>query len=200
MYNGVYFHKMFRGMESLLSGVFRRASELPDDKTGLSRVIRPDVKTTPDLLYGMDDCSCMGLFQEWTNSKDAVLRDLSARILNRKPLKSIAIATGKYTKLGSMKLGKLPDLVEDCGYDKDYYYFEDRDGKSAYDVYSTNELEDPDKFSQASHIMTPDEDNRLVEISSRSSVIKTLSDLEQKQIRIFVPDKVLPKVREVVNS
>ena len=85
-------------------------------------------------------------------------------------------------------------------YNKDYYYFEDNYEKSAYDVYSPDELEDPDGLSLASHIMTPVEDNRLVEISSQSSVIKTLSDLGQKQIRIFVPDEVLPSVREVVNS
>ena len=35
MYGGVYFHKTPSGMESLLSGVFTRASELPDGKTGL---------------------------------------------------------------------------------------------------------------------------------------------------------------------
>ena len=116
MYGGVYFHKMSRGMESLLSGVFRRASELSDDETGLSRVIMQDEKTTPDMLYKMDDCSCMGLLHEWTNSKDEVLKDLSARILNRRPLKSITISTKRYAKLGAMKLGKLPSLVEDRGY------------------------------------------------------------------------------------
>ena len=200
MYGGVYFHKMSRGMESLLSGVFRRASELPDDKTRLSRVIRKDAKTTPDLLYHMDDCSCIGLFHEWTNSEDDILKDLSVRILERRPLKSITVSTEKYTTLGAMKLGKLPSLVEDCGYNKDYYYFEDNYEKSAYDVYSPNELEDPDKISLASHIMTPGEDNRLVEISSRSGVIKALSDLGQRQIRIFVPDDVLPDVRKVVNG
>ena len=79
-------------------------------------------------------------------------------------------------------------------------HFQDNYEKSAYDVYSPDELEDQDKFSPGNHIMTPDEDDRLVEISSQSSVIKTLSDLEQRYIRIFVPDKVLPSVREVVNS
>ena len=200
MYDGVYFHKTSRGMESLLSGVFRRASELPDDKTGLSRVMRQDVKTAPDLLYRMDDCSCIGLFHEWTNSEDEILKDLSTRILDRRPLKSITISTERFAKLGAMKLGKLPGLVEERGYDKDYYYFEDINQKPAYDVYTTDELEDPNKHSPASHIMTLDDDNKLVEISTRSSVIRTLSDLGQKHIRIFVPGKVLPSVREVVNS
>ena len=119
MYDGVYFHKTSRGMESLLSGVFTRASELPDGKTGLSRVIRQDVRTTPDLLYGMDDCSCIGLFHEWTNSEDKILRDLTTRILERRPLKSVTISTERYIELGGVKQGKLPDLVEQCGYNKD---------------------------------------------------------------------------------
>ena len=107
MYSRVYYHKMVRGMELLLSRVFKRASELPDDKTGLSRVIRQDVKTTPSLLYRMDDCSCVGLFHEWTNSEDKVLKDLSTRILDRRPLKSITISTERCTKLGFVKLGKI---------------------------------------------------------------------------------------------
>lgn len=200
MYERVYFHKVSRGMESLLSNVFKRASELPDDKTGLSRVIKQDVKTTPELLYKMDDCSCIGLFHEWADSTDKILSDLSTRILGRKPLKPITLSTEQYTKLGAVKLGKLPDLVENHGYDKNYYYFEDNYEKSAYDVYSPDELEDRNKFSPASHIMTPNVDNKLVEISSRSSVIKTLSDLEQRKIRIFMPDYVLPSVREIVGS
>ena len=200
MYGGVYFHKMVRGMESLLSGVFRRASELPDGKTGLSRVIKQDVKTTPSLLYGMDDCSCIGLFHEWTNSEDEVLKDLSTRILDRRPLKSVTVSTERYLKLGALKLGKLPGLVEGHGYDKDYYYFEDNPGKSAYDVYTPDELEDPNRHSPTNHIMTPDDDNKLVEISQRSGVVKTLSELGQGQIRIFVPDIVLPSVRKVVGS
>ena len=54
--------------------------------------------------------------------------------------------------------------------------------------------------SAASRIMTPGDDNKLVEISQRSSVIKILSDLGRKQIGIFVPGKVLPSVREVVDG
>lgn len=200
MYGGVYFHKMSRGMESLLSNVFKRASELPDNKTNLSRVINVDVKTTPELLYKMDDYSCMGLFHEWVDSPDCILKDLSRRILNRKPLKSITLSTEKYTQLGALKLGQFPKLVESKKYNKNYYYFEDNYEKSAYDVYSPDELEDPGRFSPIGHIMTPNEDNCLVEISNRSSVIKTLSDLEQKKIRIFVPDDVLPDVKKIVSS
>lgn len=199
MYDGVYFHKMSRGMESLLSSVFKRASELPDDKTNLSKVIPLDVKTTPELLYKMDDYSCTGLFHEWMSSDDSILSDLSRRILERKPLKSITLSTEKYTQLGALKLGKLPELVESKGYTKDYYYYEDNYEKSAYDVYNPEELEDG-SFSPIGHIMTPNDDDHLEEISSRSRVIKTLSDLEHKKIRIFVPDNVLPGVKALVNS
>src|SRR5207247_9220282 len=39
MYQGVYFHKLSRCMEFLLANVFKRASELPDSDTNLSKVI-----------------------------------------------------------------------------------------------------------------------------------------------------------------
>ena len=55
MYEGVYFHKLSRCMEFLLDNVFKRAAELPDNKTNLSKVINVNVETTPELLCEMDD-------------------------------------------------------------------------------------------------------------------------------------------------
>ena len=198
MYEGVYFHKLSRCMELLLQKVFKRAAELDDDKTHLSKVIDINRKTTPELLYKMDDYSCTGLFHEWTNSDDKILKDLSLRILERRRLASVSITTEKYAKLGAVKIAKLPRLVEDADFPPDYYYVEDSYAKSAYDTYNPEELEDGG-FSPIGHIMTPDGD-KLQEISSRSQVISTLSQIENKKIRIFVPDEVLQGVKQVVSN
>lgn len=198
MYEGVYFHKLSRCMELLLQKVFKRAAELDDAKTHLSKVIDINTKTTPELLYKMDDYSCTGLFHEWTHSDDTVLKDLSLRILERRRLSSVSVSTEKYTKLGAVKIGKLPSLVEAAGHPADYYYIEDSYAKSAYDTYNPEELEDGG-FSPIGHIMTPNGD-KLQEISSQSRVISTLSQIENKKIRIFVPDEVLPGVNEIVNN
>lgn len=199
MYDTVYFHKLSRCMEFLLDNVFKRAAELSDDKTNLSKVININTKTTPDLLYKMDDASCTALFHDWSNSDDAILQDLSIRILERRRLPSITLSTKKYTDLGAIKLGQLPEKVEKAGFSKNYYYIEDNYEKSAYDVYNPEELDDGG-FSPIGHIMTPTEDGKLSEISSQSNVIQTLSKTEIRKVRIFVPEQVLPEVKLIVNS
>ena len=199
MYEGVYFHKLTRCMEFLLDNVFKRASELDDKKTDLSQVIDITKQTTPELLYKMDDSSCMGLFHKWVESDDNVLLDLSKRILERRRLASVTLTIEKYTDLGAVKIGQLPDLVEKAGLPKDYYFIEDSYQKSAYDVYSVDQVT-REEFDPTLHIMTPNEDNQLVEISSQSSVIQTLSQTHSKKIRSFVPEEVLPGVKQIVNG
>jgi len=199
MYRGVYFHKISRCMELLLMNVFKRASELPDTETNLSKVIDINRKTTPELLYKMDDSTCMTLFHEWIKSEDPILQDLSKRVLERGKLPSMQIPRKKYMKLGIRKLSELPSTLDVSSFPKEYYFIEDNVEKSAYDVYTTAELDDGG-FSPIEHIMTPDENGQLQEISSQSKVIQTLSDDEVKVVSIFVPKKVLPEVKRIVNS
>ena len=199
MYRGVYFHKISRCMELLLMNVFKRASKLPDTETNLSRVIDIDQKTTPELLYKMDDSTCMALFHKWIKTKDPILQDLSKRILERGKLPSIQISRKKYMKLGIEKLSKLPMTLDGTNFSKDYYFIEDNVEKSAYDVYTPAELDDVG-FSPIEHIMTPDENNQLQEITSQSKIIQTLSDNEVKVVNIFVPEEVLPKVKHIVDN
>lgn len=199
MYQGVYFHKLSRCMEFLLTNVFKRAAELPDNITNLSRVIDINKKTTPDMLYKMDDNICISLFHEWVEAKDDILKDLSRRLLQRGRLASETIPRKKYTKLGAVKLGQLPDIVANAGFSKEYYYIEDNYEKSAYDVYSPVKSEDSG-FTPIGHIMTLDENDKLHEISSHSKVIQTLSDDEVKNIRIFFPTEASQEVKRIVSS
>lgn len=198
MYEGVYYHKLTRCMELLFHKVFWRAAEMDDAKTGLSAVMNIDSKTTPEQLYGMDDYSCTALFHRWTKSDDEILRDLATRILDRRRLASIELTIQKYTNLGAEKISRLPQMVQDAGYSREYYYIEDRYQKSAYDTYDPNELEEGG-FSPIGHIMTPS-DGRLQEISRQSSVIQTLSQIENKKIRIFLPDDVKPEAERLVSG
>ena len=197
MYEGVYFHKLSRCMDLLLQKIFKRAAELDDEQTHLSKVIDINTKTTPELLYSMDDYSCTGLFHEWTGSKDPILQDLALRILERRRLATVSITTEQYTRLG-VRLDRLPRMVEEAGFSDAYYYIEDSYAKSAYDTYDPEELEEGG-FSAIGHIMTPDGD-RLQEISGQSKVISTLSQLKNKRIRIFVPEEALQGVRRIVGN
>ena len=199
MYERVYFHKLSRCMEFLLVNVFQRAAELPDKKTNLSKVININVKTTPELLYKMDDGVCTSLFHEWaTNSYDPILKDLSRSILERRRFASLIISRNKYAQLGAVNLEKILDTVEHAGFDKNYYYIEDNTVKSAYDVYSPDESGD-EEFSPIAHIMTPNEDGKLEEISLQSTVIRTLSHTEYRKTRMFFPELIKQEINQIVN-
>ena len=198
MYERVYFYKVSRCMEFLLDKVFKRASILSDEVTQLSKVIDINTKTTPELLYKMDDNSCVGLFHEWSKSDDDILKDLAIRVLERRRLASITLSIKQYTDLGTIRLSQLPQTVESKGFSKDYYFIEDSYEKTAYDVYNPEEFEDGG-FTSIGHIMTPNENGTLNEISNKSPIIQALSQNYVKKIRIFIPEDVLPEVKQIVS-
>ena len=121
MYKGVYYHKISRGMELLLVNLFKRASKLEDKITNLSKIIDINSKTTPELLYNMDDNTCFALFHEWTKSSDSILQDISKRILERGRLASIHIPSQKYLKLDFGKEEKIAQIVDKAGFPSEYY-------------------------------------------------------------------------------
>ena len=196
MYENVYTHKIARCMEGLFRNLYRRASEMDDSRTGMSRIIDVNSEVTPEVLYGMDDYSCIGLFHEWRRSDDRILRDLALRILERRRLPSVTLSDAEYAGLGAEGREALRGAVEEAGFPSDYYYIEDIYEKSVYDNYSPEETEGED-FSPIGHIMTPDGDT-LREISTQSRIIKALSGAGSRKIRIFVPEQCLEKTRGII--
>ncbi len=122
MYMQVYFHPATRAMEVLLQNLLKRAKELyPEDKDFFAR-------TSPHLLpffeknvtltdyLALDDGVMNTYFQLWMTSPDKILADLSHRFVNRKVFKSITFSQEDQDQLASMR-----KLVEDIGFDPDYY-------------------------------------------------------------------------------
>lgn len=199
MYRGVYFHKLSRCMERLLMNVFKRASKLPDSVTHLKQIIDIKKPVTPNLLLSLDDHVCYSLFHKWVNSTDKILQDLSSRIINRQILQSKQMTKEKYISLGIDKLAEIKDIFSRSKYDRNYYFIEDKIEKSAYDTYSTDEIDD--EYSPITHIMMPDEDGKLREVSKASNVISTLSDDKKvKIISLFFPLDLSPKVNKVLDN
>lgn len=199
MYKGVYYHKISRGMELLLVNLFKRASKLEDKITNLSKIIDINSKTTPELLYNMDDNTCFALFHEWTKSSDSILQDISKRILERGRLASIHIPSQKYLKLDFGKESKIAQIVDKAGFPSEYYLAKDTEIKSPYKEYNTEELEDG-SFSPTEHIMIRTSDTKLQEVSRLSAVIDTLSKSQIDEVTLFFPEEVLPEVNQIVNG
>lgn len=71
--------------------------------------------TLTDYL-ALDDGVMNTYFQLWMTSPDKILADLSHRFVNRKVFKSITFSQEDQDQLTSMR-----KLVEDIGFDPDYY-------------------------------------------------------------------------------
>jgi len=199
MYKGVYYHKVSRCMELLLVNLFKRAYELEDKITNLSKIIDIKSKTTPELLYNLDDNACIALFQEWTKSSDSILQDISKRILERGRLASIQISSQEYLKLDFGKEKKIAEALDKAGFPHQYYLAKDTEIKSPYKEYNTEELEDGG-FSPTEHIMIPVSDTKLQEVSRLSAVIDTLSKSQIDEVSLFLPEEVLQEVKQIVNG
>ncbi len=197
MYRGVYFHKVTRGMEGILVNIFKRVTQSRAALKDLQKIIRIDKKVTPELLLSLDDYVCYSLFHKWSNSKDRVLQDLCKRIINRDVLKSYE--TPRTELIPNMdQIPKIQKIFKNKKIDYDYYFIEDDQKKSAYDIYDAKKTDDTD--TTISHIMVPTEKgDDLREISTESPVVHALSqDKIIKVVRIFYPKNLTLEMNKIL--
>lgn len=197
MYEGVYFHKVTRSTESLLKIIFERASKTAVGRKSLEKYVNITKPVMPETLLKLDDTVCFGLFNEWKNSRDAVLKDLSNRLINRDLLSVIQLSSTKYTPLTIKRLQPLKNMLRDSRYDPDYYFIEDMAGKSPYGIYKVREIDD--EKSAKDHIML-NNNGTLQEVSERSTIIRTLSDYDSNIVNLIFPHEYLPKVKQLLTD
>ena len=97
MYREVYYHKTIRCMENILANIFRRASELPKK---YSKTVDITKNVTPDMMLRLDDYTCYSAIHEWSVSPDKILKDMSARLINRWLLKVRQISQNDMIRVG----------------------------------------------------------------------------------------------------
>ncbi len=109
MYQQVYFHPVSRGMEVILTHLLERAKFLYEDQqfedNFIPQLLIPFFEHTFDLqdYLRLDDGVLNTYFITWLNYPDTILRDLAARFLNRKPLKSVGFMPATRTLLPHLR-------------------------------------------------------------------------------------------------
>jgi len=100
MYRQVYHHKATRAAECLIRAIFVRVAELVASGSppgpvpeALSAAVRGDAYSLGAYL-DLDDARMLTCFAEWARGPDAVLADLSAKLMNRKLPKTIPLPPG----------------------------------------------------------------------------------------------------------
>lgn len=182
MYQQVYFHPVSRSMEVILNRLLKRAklifsSEVQSDQQ-TPYLLLPFFKGDFNLddYLQLDDGILNTYFIHWKRYPDDILSNLASRFIDRKPLKSV-----KYDKTTVDLLPRLREIIEQSGFNPDYYTATDNSFDLPYDAYQADKKQ--------IHLMQ--EDGTLVSLSSVSPLVRAISDKQTGDNRFFFPREIL---------
>lgn len=186
MYMQVYFHRVSRGMEVTLDRLLKRAKKLYHDPqyslpVGLLEPFFEEAFTLNDYLR-LDDGAMTTCFTMWRDHHDPILSDLAGRFLDRRPLKSVRFTPGRDEPV----VKKLESIIEEAGYDTEYYTAYNSSYDLPYDFYRPHHNK-PGKTQI--ELMYPD--GSIVELSEASELVKSLTGKIRGDERFYVPKEFL---------
>lgn len=186
MYMQVYFHPASRAMEVLLQNLLKRAKYLYHIDSHFFE------KTSPNLIpflanqasladyLSLDDGVMNTYFQAWISAEDDILADLVSRFVNRKVFKSVT-----FEEESRKDLSHLVELVKSVGFDPDYYTGIHVNFDLPYDIYR------PEKKEPRTEINMIQKDGSVVELSTISPIVKTLTGTIYGDRRFYFPKEML---------
>ena len=170
MYWQVYYHPTTRSYEQIMISIFKRIKDLYkkgyifDDIEYLIPFLNENVSVADYL--NLDENICFYYFRKLTNSKDAILKDLSYRFLNRK----------LFVYQDYISLKQKENIEMECrnkGYDPRYYVFCDDQIQIPYLHYGNK-----DDIREIEIIMH----NRLVPLSEVSEIVGAITHSKNNKI------------------
>lgn len=186
MYMQVYFHPASRAMEVLLQNLLKRAKYLYHIDSHFFE------KTSPNLIpflanqasladyLSLDDGVMNTYFQAWISAEDDILADLASRFVNRTVFKSVT-----FEEESRKDLSHLVELVKSVGFDPDYYTGIHVNFDLPYDIYR------PEKKEPRTEINMIQKDGSVVELSTISPIVKTLTGTIYGDRRFYFPKEML---------
>jgi hypothetical protein len=189
MYWQVYFHPVTRSAEILLSKIFERAKELYGEGYSFQFMLQPlralfENRMTVEDYLALDEAMMQTVLQSWSGERDAVLSDLCDRFLGRRLL--------KYTVLEpyeSHMRQRAEELMRQAHIDPSYYLEVDFPTDLAYDVYRPGGHGD-----EKLPILLYDGGGKLTEITKKSDIVRSISNLQLGKHHIYYPEGWLGKL------
>jgi uncharacterized protein len=175
MFRQVYFHRTLRSAEVVLRSIIRRALDVFSTGgnlwfakgTAFEKVLQKQKLTLKEHLE-LDDSDVLFHIKQWQNSDDAILSDLSKRFVNRRLFKAFDLDMPDDQK--TEFLIKAKNLVENAGFDTNYYFAEDRTGDVPYYFYTKDSVEPKNLIYVESGFSHP----QICEISEVSAAVRGL--------------------------
>jgi len=146
MFRQVYFHRTLRSAEAVLRSLVRRALHLFQngnavwfaENTPFEKILKGEKLNLREHLQ-IDDSDVMFHIKQWQNSDDKILSDLAKRFLHRRLFKAFDLDMPEDERQNFLE--KARQLVEDSGFDTDYYFIEDTAGDVPYYFYTKTHSE-----------------------------------------------------------
>ena len=186
MYWQVYYHPTARSYEHLLQSVFQRVKDLFSEgysyKTDLKYLL-PFLydELTVDDFTRLDEAVVLYYFREFMNEDEFILKDLSARFLNRKLF--------KYKQLRNQEeLDDIKHISSSLGYDPRYYIISDNQKQVPYLHYGES--------GELSEIEILSPSGELSPLPSKSEIVSAIlnSKLYKSDKKVFFPKEIKDEV------
>jgi uncharacterized protein len=148
MFRQVYFHRSLRSAEAVLRSALRRALKLMNETesvwcasgTSFEKILHRQSLTITEHLE-MDDSDVIFHMKQWQRSSDSVLSDLSRRFVERRLFKAIDLDMPEAERKDFLTAAHA--VIEQGGFDPEYYFIEDRATDVPYYGYYTAEGIEP---------------------------------------------------------
>lgn len=183
MYWQVYLHPVARSYEIMIALLFERMKTLWKQKPSLFaglEMFTPFLsgeRVAIEALFRLDEAAALYGFALLTQRTDPILRDLAARVLDRRLF--------AYTQEEADTYAKICPIAKANGYDPQYYVHRDHVTQKPYSPY---------KGRQGTHVIwIVDEQGTLSELSEKSAIVSALVDAKVKEQQlVYYPAELEP--------
>jgi len=189
MFRQVYFHRTLRAAEAILKSLLRRAIELFQSGenvwfasgTPFEKILSGEKLSLKEHL-ALDDADVMFHIKQWQTSTDTILSDLAKRFLNRRLFKVFDLDMPETERQEFLENARR--LVEEKGFDTDYYFIEDLAGDVPYYFYTKEQTEKKNLIYVEEGFSRP----QIKEISEVSAAVRGLQKEYQIHRLCFPPE------------
>lgn len=200
MFRQVYFHRTLRSAENVLRSLFRRALFLVANGekvwfaagTPFEKILKTEKLSLAEHLE-LDDSDVFFHIKQWEKCADTTLSDLARRFLNRKFFKAFDLDMPELERRNFLSDAR--EIVQNAGFDPEYYFIEDKAGDVPYYFY-TKESSDPKNLIYVEDGFSRPE---IREISEISAAVRGLQK-EYQMHRVCFPPELKNEIARIYHG
>jgi HD superfamily phosphohydrolase len=200
MFRQVYFHRTLRAAEAVLQSLLRRALTLHGQGrsvwyatgTAFEKIIRREPLNLSDHI-SFDDSDLLFHIKQWQSSEDSILADLSRKFVDRRLFKAFDLDMPLDECRGF--IADVRAIVEQAGFDPEYYLIEDTAGNVAHNIYVKDDSNPKNLIYVEDGFSRP----RIREISEVSSAVRGLQ-MGYRIHRLCFPVELKEEVAKLYHS